>query len=102
MQARRRSWLEGFDGGVNIVLFCASQGRDGHVADFLSDGLHRFEVAARGDGESGFNHIHIQRPQAAAPGGSSPSVFIEKPGDCSPSRSVVSNMRTTSMGLPPW
>src|SRR5439155_6022977 len=27
------------------------------------------------------------------------SVFIEKPGDCSPSRRVVSKMRTTSMGL---
>src|SRR6267142_2326766 len=28
------------------------------------------------------------------------SVFIEKPGDCSPSRSVVSKMRTTSIGSP--
>src|SRR5882762_9441493 len=28
------------------------------------------------------------------------SVFIEKPGDCSPSRSVVSKMRTTSIGPP--
>src|SRR5439155_22459316 len=26
------------------------------------------------------------------------SVFMEKPGDCSPSRRVVSNLRTTSMG----
>src|SRR6266700_6185351 len=29
------------------------------------------------------------------------SVFIEKPGDCSPSRSVVSKMRTTSIESPP-
>src|SRR5438270_234232 len=28
------------------------------------------------------------------------SVFIEKPGDCSPSRSVVSKMRTTSIASP--
>jgi hypothetical protein len=28
-------------------------------------------------------------------------VFIENPGDCSPSRSVVSKMRTTSMDVPP-
>ena len=30
------------------------------------------------------------------------SVFIEKPGDCSPSRSVVSKMRTTSIEVPPY
>src|SRR5260370_1101469 len=29
------------------------------------------------------------------------SVFIEKPGDCSPSRSVVSKMRTESMESSP-
>ena len=68
--------------------------------DFRRDGFHRFKVALRRNGKSGFQDVHAQAIELARH-----LELLRKsmlhPGDCSPSRSVVSKMYTRSDIAPP-
>src|SRR6266436_4973802 len=57
--------LQGFHGRIHILFFGASERRNRHGADFLCDFLDRFEVSARRNRKSRFDHIHIQGRQLA-------------------------------------
>ena len=97
----RRGRLERFHALHHIVMLLrARQGRDRHGANFPR--TPRAPLPDRrcdAIGKPGFDHVHIQARQVVCAMRIFSSVFMEKPGDCSPSRSVVSKMRTTSMGL---
>ena len=59
-------------------------------------GLHGLEVAGRGDGEAGLDDVHAEVARAPAPPRASRRGSCCAPGDCSPSRRVVSKMMTRS------
>src|SRR5882762_785586 len=91
--------LQSLYGCGDIVFPRARQGCDGYITHFLGHQAHRFQVAARSDGETAsitstpsLANCRAMRIFSA--------VFMEKPGDCSPSRSVVSNIRTGSIESP--
>src|SRR5260370_637554 len=52
--------LQSLDSRVYIFPPCAREGRYRHRAHFLRHFLHRFQVAARRNGEARFNHVHVQ------------------------------------------
>ena len=60
VQSRGGGLFQCLDGRVHVLFFCASERRDGHGTDFLSDLLDRFEVAERRNREARFDHVYIQ------------------------------------------
>lgn len=89
MDARVGRILDGFPCAVNVLLRRTGEGGDGAVAHRLRDGLDALKVAGGGNCEAGFDNIHLQALQTLCYLDFS-FRFIEQPGDCSPSRSVVS------------
>ena len=65
----------------------------GRRADLVGDRAHRLEVVGRGGGEARLDDVDAQPRQCRATSSFSAEVIVA-PGDCSPSRSVVSKMRT--------
>ena len=57
------------------------------------DGPHSLEVAGGSDRKACFDHIHAERGKSRATSIFSAMTMLA-PGDCSPSRKVVSNIRT--------
>ena len=60
MDARPFAVLEGLAGAVDVLAVAAGQAADDRPVDLLRDGLHRLEVARRGDREAGFDHVHAE------------------------------------------
>jgi Ca2+/Na+ antiporter len=77
---------------------CAARARPQTTARFttLAISRDRLEVAVRGDREAGLDDVDAHLVEESATCSFSSSV-IEAPGDCSPSRSVVSKMTTRSL-----
>jgi len=85
--------LDRLAGAANVFLGAAGEAGDGGLGDFGGDGGDGLEVAGAGDGEAGFDDIDARASRARAI--SSFSLRLRAaPGDCSPSRRVVSKMRT--------
>ena len=55
--------LDGLPGPVDVGLAAAGQPADDRAADVAGDLAHRLEVARRGDGEAGLDHVHAQLDQ---------------------------------------
>jgi len=51
---------QGLPGPVDVVVVAARQAADDRALDLPGDGLHRLEVARRGDGKAGLDHVHAQ------------------------------------------
>ena len=95
--------LNGFPGFINIAFRSARQpGNDRDfsigfscwgIAHFLRDPADSFQVIRRSGRESGFDDVHAQARQVVSHfqffGGGH-----RRTGDCSPSRKVVSKIRT--------
>src|SRR5262249_31121910 len=47
-----------FPGAINVVRVAPGQAADDRPLDLAGDGLHGFEIARRGDGETSLNHVH--------------------------------------------
>ena len=88
--------FQGLGGDVDILFARARQPADHAVADLGRDELHRFEVAGGRDREPGLDNVDAQMLQGVAMRIFS-STVIAAPGDCSPSRRVVSKMCTLSI-----
>ena len=75
-QKNVQSWgcrrLQRFERRAHILFFRACQRRNRHVADFLCHHLHGFQVASRGDRETRFDHVHVQRRKLAG----HPQLFV--------------------------
>ena len=52
--------------------------------------IHSLEIAFGGNREAGFQNVDAQIHQLCAPSAAFPAVVMLQPGDCSPSRRVVS------------
>ena len=65
MDARPRGVLQRFPGAVDVKLIGPRQRGDDRPPDFRRDGLHRFKVALRGNGESRFQDVHAQAVELA-------------------------------------
>ena len=57
VDARAGSVFQSFPGALDIGAAGAGQSGDDGPADDIGDGLHGFEIAVRGDGKPGFDHI---------------------------------------------
>ena len=79
--------------GVNVVSSAAREARDDWTAYLASHEVHRFPIARRGDRETGFDDVDPELRERLRTRSFSGCVMLQ-PGDCSPSRSVVSKMRT--------
>ena len=60
VQAMPRRGLQRLGGLLDVGARAARQPRDDRPLHLAGDGLHRFEVAARGGRESGLDHVHAQ------------------------------------------
>ena len=101
VDARPRGILQRFPGAVDVKLIGPRQRGDDGPPDFRRDGLDGFKVAVRGDGESRLPECPRPAGRVGGPSRFSPAGSCCSPGDCSPSRSVVSKMKTFSGILPP-
>ncbi len=90
--------LDGVVGRVDVAHVGARQAGDtggSRRPVGARNSLHRLEVAGRGDREAGLDHVDPELPSWWAISSFS-WVFSEIPGDCSPSRNVVSKISTRS------
>src|SRR6185312_6593902 len=60
MDARALGIAQGLARTLHIFFLAAGQGRNAWTANLARDKLHRGEVAVRGNGEAGFEHIDAQ------------------------------------------
>ena len=60
MNARTGRILESLPGSFNVHGTCAGQSSDDRPSNGGSHGLHGFEIAIRGNGKAGFDHVHAQ------------------------------------------
>ena len=81
----------GVPGAVDVGLAAAGQAADDRALDVAGDLADRLEVARRGDGKAGLDHVDAQFDERWATSIFS-ARFMLAPGDCSPSRSVVSKI----------
>ena len=58
MNALALGWLDCHAGSLDVALDGPRQTADHGVFHHLGDFIHRFEVAGRGDGETGLDHVH--------------------------------------------
>ena len=65
VDARPRRIAERCPGAVDVVGVAAGQAADDRALDLAGDGLHRLEIARRGDGEAGLDHVHAEFAQGA-------------------------------------
>ena len=91
MDAPLRRPLDRLAGAVDVLDARARQPADDRTLDDLRNFLDRLEIAIGGDGKPGLDDIDTQLSSMTAIFSFS-SRFIAAPGDCSPSRSVVSKM----------
>jgi hypothetical protein len=82
MDAAALGVAHGFAGPVDIGRYGAGEPGNRRALDLLGDGDDGLEIAIGGDGEATWSF--------------SSSVMVA-PGDCSPSRRVVSKMKTRSL-----
>ena len=54
---------DGLPGAVDVLLAAAGQAADLHAADRAGDLAHGLEIAGRGDGEAGLDHVDPQGQQ---------------------------------------
>jgi hypothetical protein len=81
----------------DVAVVGARQRAHGGVLDVVGDGLHGLEVAvARAGREAGLDDVHLQ-PLELARDAQLLVAVIDAPGDCSPSRKVVSKMISLSV-----
>ena len=66
----RKTWIRGslgvphrFPGAVDVFVAAAGQPADHGPADRLGDLAHGLEIAGRGDGKAGLDHVHAQLDQ---------------------------------------
>ena len=78
---------------IDVGAVGTSQAADDGALDFSGDLLDRVEVARRGDREAGLDDVDAEARQLLGDLELLGSVQ-RVPGDCSPSRRVVSNSRT--------
>jgi len=93
MYPSRLGRLDGLGGPVDIVEFSSGKASDRGPFDLRRNHSDGFKVTDRRDGKSGF---YISTPSLTSwrATWSFSSTFIDAPGDCSPSRRVVSNILT--------
>jgi hypothetical protein len=84
---------------VDVGRRGARQAGDHRAVDLAGDRLHGLEVAGRRDREAGLDDVDAQARELVGDL-ELLAVFSEMPGDCSPSRSVVSKIRTRSAAWP--
>ena len=84
-------FLDCLPSAVDVFGAAASQAADDRTPHRAGDGLDRLEVAGRGDGKAGLDHVHAQVGQGPGQFQLLRQVHAEA-GDCSPSRSVVSKI----------
>ncbi len=96
VDARCAACLDGFAGPLDVLGRAAGQAADDAVSDLGGDGVDRFKVAVGADGEAGFDDIDAHRLELPGDLQLFRRVSVA-PGDCSPSRSVVSKIRTVSI-----
>jgi len=80
--------LDGAGGGFNVLALAAGERGDDGATDFASDDADGLGVALGGDGEAGLEDVDAE-PIWCARRSFSPRCMVQ-PGDCSPSRRVVS------------
>jgi hypothetical protein len=78
----------------DVLGMTARERRQYWAPDFARDLLHAAEVALRGGGEAGLDDIDPKSIELAGEASFSSGVMV-LPGACSPSRRVVSKMRTS-------
>ena len=91
--------LDRFTGTLDIGRVAAGQNGNHRSADLGGDQLHGMRVVRRRDRKAGLDDIdpeHLELPGASS---IFSWVFIENPGDCSPSRRVVSKMISFSFAI---
>ena len=100
----RKTWmrflcggLDGAGGGFDVFALAAGERTDARAADFAGDGVDGVEVAGGGDGEAGFDDVDAEAASWWAKRSFSAWCMVQ-PGDCSPSRRVVSK-KTIWSGL---
>src|SRR5262249_42244106 len=60
MDAGPEGAAQGLAGPVDIFWVAAGQAADDRPVNLVGDGLHRLEIARRGDGEAGFDDVHAE------------------------------------------
>ena len=65
VNARAAGVRQRLGGAFHIERAAARQGRHLRPGKLAADGLHRFEIAFRGDGEAGFQDVHAEFHQFA-------------------------------------
>ena len=81
-------------GGVDVGHVGPGQAGDHRAFDRPGNGLHGLEIARRGDREAGLDHVDPEAGQLRGQLSSFSCGLSEIPGDCSPSRRVVSKIST--------
>ncbi len=98
-EVARKTWirgllgvLQGLPSAVDIAIIAPGEAADGRAGDLGGDGADGLEVALGGDREPGLDDVDPERGQAGPPPPSQ-RCSCSRPGDCSPSRKVVSKIR---------
>ena len=87
----RRAFFSDFGGAFHIQRAGARQRRHLHPGELAADRIDGFEIAFGGDRETA-SRMSTPRSTSFAAIRSFSGMFMLQPGDCSPSRSVVSKM----------
>jgi hypothetical protein len=95
VDARAACPFERSRGGLNVFFAGAGQGGDAGPAHFAADAADGGKVARGSNREAGLHDIDAKGFEAWAMRSFSGIVMLQ-PGDCSPSRSVVSKKNTRS------
>ena len=85
--------LDRLPGAVDVAFIAPCQAADRRAGDLGGDGPDRLEVADRSDGKPRLDDVDPQGGERRAISSFS-AMFMLAPGDCSPSRNVVSKIRT--------
>jgi hypothetical protein len=95
VDARARAVAHRLGGALDVGGMSAREAGDHRALDLARDRAHRLEVAGRGDREAGLDHVDAQAGELVRDLELLRRVQRD-PGDCSPSRRVVSKMMTRS------
>ena len=92
----RAAGCQGLGGTVDVAVGGARQAADHASPDELGDLVDRLEVAVRRDREAGLDHVDAHGLEDLGDAELLVRRSSSSPGDCSPSRKVVSKMMTRS------
>ena len=95
MNTRVFGVLQGFTGAVDIFFAGAGQAANLGLLDQLCDLADALKIAIGGNWKTGLDNVDAHCVQNLGDTQFFPSV-MEAPGDCSPSRKVVSKIKTRS------